>query len=109
MAERMQTVLSRRSSEQRLITIIATRFERVKGEGDLDKFREIDSSRCLEAAEASDEPAWNRPVIEDIEMSEIYITRAEDVIFEANIYLEPNPVPPSPAALPAGATSSVMN
>ena len=105
MVERLQTVLSRRSSAKRCITNIATRCGRVKGDGNaretvqdlrknrvgaLDKFRELDSQLLplLEAAVVSDEPAGKRTVSEDIGMSETYITRADDVIFEANRYLE---------------------
>ena len=54
----------------------------------------------------SDEPAGKRNVSEDIEMSETYITQAEDVIFEGNRYLETHPAPLPPAAPPAVATSS---
>ena len=62
--------------------------------GALDKFRELDSQLLplLEAAVLSDEPAGKR-------------TRADEVIFEANRYIETPPAPP-PAAPPAVATSS---
>ena len=54
----------------------------------------------------SDESAGNWTVSGDIEMSDIYITSAEDVIFEVNRYLETHLSPPPPAEPPAVTTSS---
>ena len=70
-----------------------------------DKFRELHSQLLplLEAAEVSDDPARKRAVSEDIMMSGTYITKAEDVIFEANRYPETHPAPPPPTEPPAGA------
>ena len=54
--------------------------------GALDKFRELGSQLLplLKAAEVSDERAGKRTVSDDTEMSDTYVTRTEDVIFEAN-------------------------
>ena len=75
--------------------------------GALDKFCKLDAQlfNCS-TAEESDESAGKQTVSEDIDMSETYITMAEDVICEANCYLETHPAPPPPAEPPAVATLS---
>ena len=116
MTERLQTIVTRRSTAKRRITNIANRFNKVKTDNNahqtvkdlradmrsaLQAFCEVDQQLMplLEAAEANalptDKPATSRTVNEDILDSEEYITTAEDMLFDAGRYVESHPPQPS--------------
>ena len=116
MTERLQTIVTRRSTAKRRITNVANRFHKVKTDNNahqtvkdlradmrsaLHAFCEVDQQLAplLEAAEANalptDKPATSRTVSKDILDSEEYITTAEDMLCEAGRYAECHPLQPS--------------
>ena len=123
MAERLNT-FSRRTSSKRRITNIANIFDQIKGEVNahqtaqglredmreaLSKFWEINEQlwSLLEAAEVStDRTTTSHTVSEDISDSDLYVTKAEDTLFDISRYLENHPAEVNPAVSIAASVPS---
>lgn len=124
MSERIQTTFSRRTSAKRRITHIAKQFDQGKGDvsarqtvanlredvvGALDNVRLI-NIQLLPLLDTAEVNGTDRPtsstVSGDIADSDEYVTKAEDIIFEASRYHEIHLAPslsPTPSPLASAA------